>query len=550
MLGRREFLRASVFGCGATIAGEAFGSSVIHAVYADNPASAKPIVTTSLGRLRGAFANGVYSFKGVHYGASTEGPMRFLPPAPARPWIGVRDALQIGPPAPQDRDWASRSTSDIHVPDLIGPGMISEDCLVLNVWSPSLSGPSKRPVMVWLHGGGYTIGSSGAPMYDGANLAGKQNVVIVGVNHRLNVFGYLYLGKIGGDKYAGSGNVGMLDIALALRWVRDNIAHFGGDPDNVTIFGQSGGGGKVSTLMAMPAGQGLFHKAIVESGSELRVNSREEADEATRKFLAHIHVAPDRLSDLLEMPMEQIIAGMHSMTEPDPMSVLGPVVDGQSLPRHPFDPDAPVLTARVPMLIGTTSTETTNLLGRENPRLFSLDEAEMRSKLKALLGLHDDSKLNTLIDAYKKDLPDASPSEIYFAVTTDQMMRMDAITQAERKTTQGVAPAYMYLFAWRTPVLGGKLKSPHGIEMPFVFDNLDGAEDRIGTGADLQSLADKVSGAWAAFARTGDPSHLGIPPWPAYTLKDRATMILNEECKVVNDPGKEERIALSILTKT
>ena len=550
MLGRREFLQASLFGCGATIASGAFGSPAIHAVYADDPASAKPVVTTSLGRLRGAFANGVYSFKGVHYGASTEGSMRFLPPAPARPWTGVRDALQIGPPAPQDRDWASGGTSDIRVPDLIGPGMISEDCLVLNVWTPSLSGPDKRPVMVWLHGGGYTIGSSGAPMYDGASLAGKQNVVVVGVNHRLNVFGYLYLGKIGGDKYAQSGNVGMLDIALALRWVRDNIAHFGGEPDNVTIFGQSGGGGKVGTLMAMPASQDLFHKAIVESGSELRVNSREEADETTRKFLAHIHVARDRLSDLLEMPMEQIIAGMHSMKEPDPMSVLGPVVDGESLPRHPFDPDAPVLTSRVPMLIGTTNTETTNLLGREDPRLFSLNEAEMRSRLKALLALRDDSKLSTLIDAYKKDLPDASPSEIYFAVTTDQLMRMDAITQAERKATQGAAPAYMYLFAWRTPVLGGKLKSPHGIELPFVFDNLGGAEDRIGTGADLQSLADKVSGAWAAFARTGDPSHRGIPQWPAYTLKDRATMILNEECTVVNDPGKEERIALSALTKT
>jgi para-nitrobenzyl esterase len=429
------------------------------------------------------------------------------------------------------------------IPDLIGPGSMSEDCLVLNLWSPSLHG-SNRPVMVWLHGGAYSIGSSGAPMYDGANLAAKHNVVVVGVNHRLNVFGFLYLGKIEGESYADSGNVGMLDIVLALRWIRDNIAQFGGDPGNVTIFGQSGGGGKVSALMAMPDARGLFHKAIVQSGSEIRVNTSEEADEAARKFLAHIGVENSRLNQLAEMPMDRLIAEMHSMTDPDPMNTFGPVVDSRSLPGHPFDPGAPAVSANVPMIIGTNLTETTNLLGLHNPGLFSLTESQLRPALKTALGLPD-SKLDPLIDACRKDLPGASPGQVYFAVTTDQMMRNDAITQAERKTAQVAAPAYMYLFSWPTPVWGGKLQSPHGIEIPFVFENLREAQNRIGTGSDLPPLADRVSGAWVAFARTGNPNHPGIPLWPPYSLKDRATMIFDDQCKVAFDPGKEQRLAFS-----
>ena len=387
-------------------------------------------------------------------------------------------------------------------------------------------------------------------MYDGADLARKHDVVVVGANHRLNVLGFLYLGKIAEEKYADSGNVGLLDLVLALRWIRDNIAQFGGDPGNVTIFGQSGGGGKVGALMAMPAAKGLFHKAIVESGSELRVNTSQEADKAARKFLAHMALTPGRLNELVDMPMEQVVAQMHSMTDPDPMDAFGPVVDGRSLPRQPFDPDAPAVSVNVPMIIGTTSTEMTNLLGHAHPELFSLSEAQMRSRLKSMPGLADESTLNAVIGAYRKDLRTATPSDIYFAVATDQFVRMDAIHQAERKATQGGAPAYMYLFSWRTPVWGGKLRSPHGIEIPFVFENLGEAKDRIGTGADLRSVADEVSGAWVAFARTGNPNHSGIPRWPAYTAKDRATMIFDDRCKVVNDPQKNVRLLLGPLTES
>jgi para-nitrobenzyl esterase len=333
---------------------------------------------------------------------------------------------------------------------------------------------------------------------------------------------------------------------LALEWVRGNIARFGGDPGNVTIFGQSGGGGKVSTLMAMPSAQGLFHKAIVESGSTLAVRSPEEADATARKFLAQVPVAPDRVDDLQKIPMDRLIAALHSMKGSSAMG-LGPVVDGRSLPRNPFDPDAPAQTANVPMLIGTNETETTYLMGLSDPGLFSLNEADLRTRLKAYLKLADDSKVDGLIETYRKDRPHATPSGIYFLVTTDRGMRLRAITQAERKAGQHAAPAYMYLFTWQTPVMGGKLKSPHGIEMAFVFDNIDKVTVRVGTGADLQPLADKVSSAWVAFARTGNPNHAGLPNWPPYDTSTRATMIFNDECKVVNDPGKDERLAITSL---
>jgi len=287
----------------------------------------------------------------------------------------------------------------------------------------------------------------------------------------------------------------------------------------------------------------LFQKAIVESGSELRVSSDEEADATARKFLAQLHVALDRVDDLRMIPMDRLIAALDSMGESS-LSV-GPVLDGRSLPRQPFDPDAPAITAHVPMLIGTNGDESTLLLGLFDPTLFSLNEADLRIKVKAHLRLADDSKLDSLIAAYRKSRPHATPSDIFFAITTDRMMRMDAITQAERKAAQHAAPVYMYIFEWHTPVLGGKLKATHGIEVAFVFDNVDKVPRWIGQGTGLQALADKVSSTWVEFARTGNPNHAGLPHWPDYETSTRATMIFNDECKVVNDPGKDERLAIA-----
>jgi len=296
----------------------------------------------------------------------------------------------------------------------------------------------------------------------------------------------------------------------------------------------------------MPPAKGLFHKAIVESGSTLRVSTREDADAAARKFLGQLKIAPDSVDDLQKVPMNDLLAAMRAMTGPNSIR-LGPVVDGRSLPRQPFDPDAPAQSANIPMLIGTNGTESTALLGIGDPSAFSLDEAAMRAKLKSYLHLTDDAQVDSLVAVYKKDRPGATPSDIYFAVTTDRMMRMNAITQAERKAAQGAAPAYMYIFDWRSPVLGGKLRSPHGIELAFVFDNTDKTTGMNGTGADLQPLADEVSSAWAAFARNGNPNTGGLPHWPAYDAKSRATMIFNDDCKVVNDPGRDERLAISAL---
>ena len=393
MVTRREFIQASSLLGGVAICGNSF--SPLRALGKDS-AAINPIVTTALGKLRGRYANGVYSFKGIHYGASTEGQLRFRPPVPAKPWVGIRDAYEVGPPAPQILGyggfWAGLS----------GPGRMSEDCLVLNVWTPGLRPSEKKPVMVWLHGGSYGVGSGGATLYDGANLAAKHDVVVLTINHRLNIFGYLYLHKLCGDRFADSGNAGMLDIVLALQWVRDNIAQFGGAPANVTLFGQSGGGYKISTLMAMPSAHQLFHKAIIQSGSALRVDSAQEADALASKCLLQLSASPDRIDDLIDLPADQVITTLQTM-KPDPFFSFAPVVDGRSLRRQPFAPDAPVATADVPMLIGTDLNETTSLNGDFDPSSFSLNAAELRSRLKSLLRLEDGSKLDRLIAAYQKD---------------------------------------------------------------------------------------------------------------------------------------------------
>ena len=535
MIRRREFVKTS-------LAGAALANPLARAAFAAvNPAA--PIVATKYGKVRGATIAGVHSFKGIHYGANPAGVARFQPPSEPKPWTEIASAQNFGDMAPQILSSATGSDIRIAMGDIFGPGKVSENCLVLNVWTPSLE-HRRRPVMVWLHGGGYTGGSDGSPTYDGTNLAHKQGVVVVGINHRLNVFGYLYLGGIS-KKYAESGNVGMLDCVLALEWIRDNISSFGGDPENVTIFGESGGGGKVSVLLAMPPAKDLFHKAIVESGSTLRVSTPDEADAAARKYLAQLKIPPNRVDDLQKVPMQDMLDALKSMTGPNSIR-LGPVVDGLSLPRQPFDPDAPAQSANIPMLIGTNGTESSLLLGMGDASLFTLDDATMRAKLKTYLHLTDDAKVDELIAVYKKDRPGASPSDLYFAITTDRMMRMNAITQAERKVAQASAPAYMYIFNWRTPILDGKLRSPHGIELAFVFDNTDKTASLNGSAPDVAALAAKVSAAWAAFARTGNPSTPSLP-WPAYDTQSRATMVFNDESKVVNDPGKEEREAISAI---
>jgi para-nitrobenzyl esterase len=419
---------------------------------------------------------------------------------------------------------------------------MGEDCLVLNVWTPGVGhGGGKRPVMVWLHGGGYTSGSGGFICYDGTELARKHDVVAITVNHRLTIFGYLYLAGIGGEKYAKSSKVGMLDIVAALEWVRDNIAAFGGDPGNVTIFGQSGGGGKVSTLMAMPSAHGLFHRAIVESGAAVKGVSRDAANKSAERYLAKLNLKPDQVDQLQKLSVDQLLDATAN-TNPMPGGpggfALAPVVDGTTLPNDPFDPVAPALSANIPLLIGTVETEVTFF---PHQVLDPIDDAELHTHVKQTLRTASDEQVDQLIAAYKKGRPGAGNTDLFLALASDATFRAGVVTEAERKAAQGKAPVYQYYVTWRSPVRDGKLRSFHTIEIPFVFDNVDACKSMLGSGEDRYALAEKFSGAWVAFARTGNPNHKTLPNWTAFDNTKRAVMVFNNECKVVDDPHGEER---------
>ncbi len=535
MIDRRRFI-------GGTAAASALATRITKSFAADAAAAAATVATTA-GKIRGTQAAGVYAFKGVPYGASTAGAARFQPPAKPKAWSGVREATELGPRSPQLLSLFHGFVPP-EVEAMDRDEMMGENCLVLNVWTPTLERDRKLPVMVWLHGGGFTSGSGGFICYDGTQLAKKHEVVVVTVNHRLGALGYLYLAGLGAERYATASNAGNLDIIAALEWVRDNIATFGADPNNVTIFGQSGGGGKVSSLMAMPAAHGLFRRAIVQSGASVKGISREAAGHNAAQYLARLNLKPEQVDQLQTLPMDQLLKAANEGSGP-PIN-WGPVVDGRTLPSDPFDPTAPELSGNVPLLIGTVETEVTFFPGQP---LEPMDDATFHGRVKQLLRNPSDADVDRVIGAYRAGRRDRANTDLYLIMASDATFRQSILLEAERKAEQTQAAVYQYYFTWRSPVRDGKLRTYHTLEIPFVFDNVDECKSMTGSGADRYPLAEKMSSAWVAFARTGNPNHPGLQDvWVPYNNTRRATMVFNNETKLINDPyGSEQRVLRAVM---
>jgi para-nitrobenzyl esterase len=477
-----------------------------------------PIATTKEGQLRGEKLadRDVTVFRGVHYGQSTAGAARFKAPQRVTKWQGVKDAVKFGPTCPQGGDVGRRTTTS---GELLPH---SEDCLVLNVWTPGVADNKQRPVMVWFHGRGFYAGAGSEPLYDGARLAKRGDLVVVTVNHRLNVFGYLYLGKVGGKDWQTSGNAGVQDMQLALEWVRDNIAAFGGNPANVTIFGESGGGAKVSTLLGVPTAKGLFQRGIIQSGARMKGLALAAATKNTDTVMAKLNVKS--VAELQSVPMDKLLAAVTTTgrTTPD----FGPVTDGDYLPADMFDPVAAPSARNVPIIVGTNRDEHA-LYAREHPIGSKMTEAQLREDLAPNFG----SNADALIAAYEQSRPQASPWELMIGIRSNRF-HIGAIRLSE--VAAKAAPVYMYSFDFEPTAL----KAAHGAEIPFVFSNAT-ASPNARPGA--KAVEDAMSDAWIAFARTGNPTHKGLPSWPKYDAQTRATMVFNTSSQVVNDPRSSER---------
>jgi para-nitrobenzyl esterase len=488
--------------------------------------TAAPEAQTSAGRIRGYVDRGIVAFKGIPYGDDTA-KHRFQPPAPPVAWNGIREAVEFAPMAPQA---GGRRTGL----DNAKPGTTtSEDCLHLNVWTPALRDGHKRPVLVYFHGGAYSNGSVNEDLYDGVHLCQRGDVVVVTVNHRLNGFGYLYLAEIGGPEFAESGNVGQLDLVLALQWVRDNIKEFGGDPGCVTIFGQSGGGAKCATLMAMPAARGLFHRVWTMSGQQVTGRTREHATADARKVLENLGLTPDRVAEIKTLPLDKVQAALRGGN-------WNPVVDGRVLPRDPFAPDASPLSADIPMVLGNTHDETRNLIGGSNPALFALTwealPAAISQNVKQFIG---ELSPEDIVATYRKLYPSYSASDVFFAATTAARSWKGMVQEAERRAKQG-GPTWVYYVNWPSPSDGGKWKSPHTIDIPLVFDNPEESSYTRAAGG-APELAAAVSDALIAFARTGNPNTKSLPAWPRFELSKRPTMLFETPPRVETDPRGAER---------
>lgn len=522
---RREWMKGALTSVGTM-------ASVCLSSYAKMPFRIYPEVATSSGRIRGGTENGIYTFKGIPYGADTR-LRRFMPPVAPMPWKGVRDATLFGPRAPQPAGHG-RSSIGYHLP--LEMGSLSEDCLYLNVWTPGLRDHRRRPVMVYIHGGAYSSGSANNTLYDGVNLCRNGDVVVVTLNHRLNLFGFLYLAELA-DEYVDSGNAGILDLVLALQWVKDNIEQFGGDPNRVLIFGQSGGGAKCATLMGMPAARALFHRVITMSGQQITASRPGSATERSLRVLAALGLSAGRVHELRDMPMERLIQASGTV------GYYGPVKDGRSLPQDPFDPTAPRLSAEIPMILGNTHDETRTLIGGGDPTTFTLTWQTLPAKLAQHAQFLGNLNLDAVIREYRGRYPAYSASDVFFAATTASRSWRGQLIEAERRAAQhtGGAGTWVYELDWRTPIDGGKWGAPHTLDIPLAFDNVAVAGSMTGDGLEARRLARLMSDTWLAFAQTGNPNHPGLPQWPVYALDTLQTLSFDDVSRVVRDPRGWER---------
>ena len=447
-----------------------------------------------------------------------------MPPRKPAAWTGARNCLGYGPISPQTgsgfrSDYAQLIQWDKH----IGTGGMSEDCLSVNVWTPGVNDNAKRAVLVSFHGGGWATGSANGPMYDGGQLALLGDVVVVTVNHRLASFGYTHLAAVGApEEFRSAGVCGVMDLVAALEWVRDNIAAFGGDPARVMIFGQSGGGAKTSTLLGTPAAKGLLHRAVVQSGSTLRLADEAAAEKAADLFLQKLGLTRSRVAEIQRLPWEQLLQAQSEATG----VAFTPVMDGKYLPHHPFDPSAPAESKDVPVIISTT-------LEDAALRLTNWDLTE--SGLTALLNERYKGRANEILDLYRPVTTGKTPYLVQAQVFTDTQVRSRAIAQAERKAAQGGGGAWMYTWEWATPAFEGKLGAVHGHDVDASFNlyrnGICGAGDKTG-----RLMAKRLASTFVAFAKTGNPDNDQIPHWPTYDAVTRATMIFDTNTRVVNDP--------------
>ena len=496
------------------------GTLGIAPLFAQSEATA-PVVATNSGQVRGYVDRDIRIFKGIRYGADTAA-RRFQPPVPPSPWEGVAECFEYAAAAPQKR------TSET----------ISEDCLFLNVWTPGSDDGRKRPVMFYIHGGAYNHGSGSSPLYDGSALARHGDVVVVTVNHRLNAFGYLYLQRLAPNLFPDSGNCGQLDLVLALKWVRENIAAFGGDPDRVLAFGQSGGGAKIATMMAMPAAKGLFQRAASMSGQQVTASGPANATQRSQAFLDAAGIGPDELAQLQALPMDRLLRGLEAS---DPVfgsgSVyFGPVLDMRSLQRHPFYPNAAPQSAHIPMIIGNTHDETRAFL--RDPAYYDLAWSDLPALL--VPNMVVDIQPEFVISEYRRIYPDYTPSQVFFAATTAARSWRGAIVELEERARQSGADTFAYHLNWASPVKP-ELGAPHTLDIPLIFGNLDAAGSITGTGTDAREVSAMMSDAFISFARTGEPHSTLLPEWKPFTLDKRETMVFDRPPDLVNDPRGEER---------